>query len=102
MKELAIFVVSLTLASVFAAKVSILVRSGTIPFYWTIMASIVPAIVWSLSVRYASRSLGSLSLLYDIVANLAWIGVLLYNGEVFTVKQWIGVVLFFVALFFVA
>lgn len=102
MRELLIFITSLTLASVIAAKVSILVRSGTIPFYWTIVASILPAIVWSLSVRYATRNLGSLSLLYDIVANLAWIGVLLYNGEVFTVKQWIGVFLFFVALFFVA
>jgi hypothetical protein len=102
MKELFIFITSLTLASVLAAKVSILVRSGTIPFYWTIMASIVPAVVWSLAVRYATRNLSSLSLLYDIVANLAWIAVLLYNGEVFTVKQWIGVFLFFVALFFVA
>ena len=102
MKELFYFISALTFTSVVAAKVSILVRSGVIPFYWTIVASILPALVWSLSVRYATRNLASLSLLYDVVANLAWLGVLLYSGEVFTVKQWIGVFFFFVALFFVA
>ena len=102
MRELFYFISALTLTSVVAAKVSILVRSGTIPFYWTIIASIFPALVWSLSVRYAARNLASLSLLYDVVANLAWLAVLLYNGEVFTVKQWIGVFFFFVALLFVA
>ena len=102
MRELLIFVLSLSFVSIIAAKISVLVRSGTLPFYWTIIASIFPAVVWSLSVRYTTKNLASLSFTYDIIVNISWLAVLLYNGEVLTVKQWIGVFFFFVALFFVA
>lgn len=102
MRELFIFISSLTFVSIIAAQISILARSGSLSSWYTLAASILPAIVWSLSVRYMTKNLTSLSFTYDIIVNITWLIVLLYNGEVLTVKQWIGVFLFFVALFFVA
>ncbi len=91
-------VVSVVIASTIAAFISVEVRAGNLPFWTTILASLLPATVWSLYTRYGTRSLLAGSFLYDIAANLAWTAVLLYSGDTLTLKGWVGVLFFFIAI----
>ena len=88
-------VASVIAASIIAAFISVEVRAGNLPFWATILASLLPATVWSLYTRYGTRSLLAGSFLYDIAANLAWTAVLLYSGDTLTLKNWVGVFFFF-------
>jgi drug/metabolite transporter (DMT)-like permease len=79
------------LISILGARISKEINVGNIPWYSSILTSILSGLVWGWMVS-KSKSIIYTSLFYDVVVTVTYIGVLTFLGEQLKPIQIIGII----------